>query len=69
MTFEEMIAFTKVYNVVMGIAHPATVSKYEIDLVCETMKKMVDNRRDWTHQQKEIYKLMVDYTKSRIEGR
>lgn len=62
-TFEELICFSKVYSVLLGMTSPLSVSKYEKDLAYEAIKKMADNRYDWTHEQKELYKLLVDYVK------
>lgn len=69
MSFYEMICFAKVYNVACGIAHPATVSENELDVAVEVIKRMIDNRDNWTQEQKEIYKLIADYAKDKIEGR
>ncbi|MBR3095871.1 MAG: hypothetical protein IKH12_09805 [Clostridia bacterium] len=68
MNFYEMMCFAKVYSVVMGLSSPMTVSKQEIDVVFELLKRNTDNRPDWTHEQKETYKMMVDFVKHQIEG-
>lgn len=63
-SFEGIICFAKFYCVVMGMSPPIFVSRYEIDVAIEAMKNMADNRRDWTFEQKEIYKLLADYAKN-----
>lgn len=62
-SFAEMLGFAKVYSAVCGLSSPASVSKYEKDLAAEALKKMADNRNDWTHEQKESYKCLVDFVK------
>ena len=67
MSFYEMMCFAKVYNVACGFSSPLTVSKQELDIVCEILKKNADNCWNWNQEQKEFYKLLVDYTKNHIE--
>lgn len=59
-----MICFSKAYCALLGLTSPLSVSKCEKDLAYEAIKKMADNRYDWTHEQKELYKLLVDYVKN-----
>ena len=68
MSFYELICFTKVYNAAFGFAPRTSVSKEEINITFEVLKKMADNRLGWSQEQKEIYKLLVDFVKSGIEG-
>ena len=63
-TFEEMLCFAKVYSIFLGMASPSSASKREKDLAVEAMKKMADNRNDWTQEQKEIYKAIADLVKN-----
>ncbi len=37
-TFEELICFSKVYSVLLGMTSPLSVSKYEKDLAYEAIK-------------------------------
>ncbi len=62
-TLAEMLGFAKVYSAVFGLSSPMSVSRYDKDLAAEAMKKMADNLNDWTHEQKESYKLLVDFVK------
>ncbi len=68
MDFNEMICFAKVYSAAFGFTSPMTVSKQEFEIVCELLKKNTDNRWDWSQNQKEVYKLLVDFVKNQIEG-
>lgn len=67
MTFNEMLSFTKVYNVAFRLAHPSTVTSRDKEITMELLKKMVDNRNDWSKEQKEQYKLLVDFVKEKIK--
>ena len=62
-TIEELVCFTKVLSVFMGVMSPAEVSRQEKELAIEAMKKMAENRDDWTHEQKEAYKVLADIVK------
>jgi hypothetical protein len=62
-TIEELVCFTKVLSVFMGVMSPAEVSRQEKELAIEAMKKMAENRDDWTHEQKETYKVLADIVK------
>ena len=66
LTFGEMIGFAKVYSVCLGMLSPATVSKQEKELAVEAMKKMADDRRDWTEEQKILYKMLADFVKEQF---
>ena len=63
-TFEEMLCFAKVYSIFLGMASPSSVSRHEKDLAIEAMKKMADNRNDWTQEQKDVYKAIADLVKN-----
>lgn len=62
-TIEELVCFTKVLSVFMGVMSPAEVSRQEKELAIEAMKKMAENRDDWTHEQKEAYKVLANIVK------
>ena len=66
LTFGELIGFAKVYSVCLGALSPATVSKQEKELAVEAMKKIADDRRDWTEEQKMLYKALADYVKEQF---
>ena len=67
MDLNELMCFAKVYSVVMGLASPMSVSKREIDVAIEALKKNADNRWDWTQEQKDLYKLMLDFAKQNLK--
>ena len=67
MNFYEYFSFAKVYNAAMNPQYRNTVSKKEIETTVEILKKMADNRSDWSDDQKEAYKLLADFAKERIK--
>ena len=69
MNFIDFISFAKVYNAAMNPQCRDSVSNLEIEVTVEILKKMADNRYDWSDEQKSIYKLLADYVKERIRDR
>jgi hypothetical protein len=63
-----MTAFSRVYNAALGISDRSTVSKQDVDITIEILKKMADQRNDWTQQDKDAYKLLADYAKEHYKG-
>ena len=66
-SFYELACFSKVYTAALGMCPCASISKAEFDIAFEVIKKLTDNRFDWTQEQKENYKLLVDFVKHGIE--
>ena len=67
MNFLDFISFAKVYNAVMNPQYRGSVSNTEVEITVEILKKMADNRNDWSDDQKEVYKLLADFAKERIK--
>lgn len=67
MTFFELNCYAKVYNAAMGFIDRNSVTSQEIEVTMEILKKMVDERDDWTDEQKELYKALADYIKKKME--
>lgn len=65
MTFFELNCYAKVYNAAMGFIDRNSVTSQEIEVTMEILKKMVDERDDWTDEQKELYKALADYIKKK----
>lgn len=68
MNFCDLISFARVYNAAMNPQYRNSISNTEIDITAEILKKMADNRCDWSDDQKEVYKLLADFAKERIKG-
>jgi len=67
MTPHEKYCITRVYNAALGTIDKKTITKYELDITIEILKEYADERDDWTHEQKEAYKLLADYVKEQIK--
>ncbi len=63
MDFYKMICFAKLYTEVMHGRGDNALSSKELDVACEVLKEMTDERQDWTKKQKEEYKALVNYVK------
>lgn len=63
MNFYESICFSRVHAAFCGLIPKQQVSEAEYEVAFECLKKMAENRYDWTDEQKEQYKALVDYCK------
>ncbi|MBQ8329597.1 MAG: hypothetical protein IJX83_08270 [Lachnospiraceae bacterium] len=70
MTIYEHQCVMRLFSIAMGIMAPNTITKVEVDIACEALKNMADQRQDWTEQQRGMYKWLVDCAKEiyRREG-
>lgn len=68
MNFFESICISKLYAIVMGFAPIQSISKPEVEIAAECLKRMADNKYYWTQEQKDLYKLLVDYVKEHFKG-
>lgn len=58
--FGKIISLAKVFAMAMG-DRTITISSDERDAAFEELKVRADHRNDWTEEQKEYYKMMVDF--------
>jgi len=63
MTVDEQFCVTKLFFVAMGMMGQNTISSAELEIACEALKRMADQRYDWNDQQRGMYKWLVDYAK------
>lgn len=68
MTYYNLFCFAKLYAVATGLDKQSLLSKAEIDAASETLKSIADNRNDLTQEQKEWYKMIVDFCKEQTEN-
>ena len=68
MTINEQLCITKLFFTAMGMMPSNTVSQNEVEIACEALKQAADQRYDWTAQQKEMYKWLVDWAKQNRNG-
>ena len=69
MDYFKMISFAKLFCVAVGGSQNISITSDEMEMACETLKHMADQRYDWNQEQKELYKILVDFTKERTKGR
>lgn len=67
MNFYDILSVAKLFAIATGNANHITMSSTELEIASETLKKLADERRDWTTEQKEYYKLLVDYIKEQTK--
>lgn len=63
MTINEQLCITKLFFIAMGMMGQNTITSTEMNIACEALKRTADQRYDWTDQQKEVYKWLVEYAK------
>lgn len=68
MTIYEQLCITKLFFSALGMMGQNTISTTEMDIACEALKQIADQRYDWTDQQREVYKWLVDYAKERSKN-
>ncbi len=62
MTFDEMMLCAKIFAFAMG-DRSVSMTQLDKDAACAMLKRMADQRWDWTEAQKEQYKALVDACK------
>ncbi len=63
----EVFSFAKLFSTVMS--GQMSVSSAEMEAACKLLKEMADNNQCMTSEQKEAYKLMVDWAKEASKGK
>lgn len=66
--FSEFICLAKVFAMAMGDRR-ITISSVERDAAFEALKTMADRSNGWTPEQKECYKMMVDFGNEVMKGK
>ena len=59
MTITEILIFAKILAAISG-DRTITVTPVEKKIAADALKRIADQRMDWTPQQKEQYKMLVD---------
>ena len=67
MTYYSLFCFAKLCAVATGLDRQSSLSKMELDTACEVLKSMTDNCDNLTQEQKEWYKIIVDFCKEQTE--
>lgn len=67
MNFYQLTCYTKLYNAAMGYIDRSSVTRQEVEVAIEVLKKLADERNDWTDEQKELYKSIADIAKEMLK--
>ena len=67
MTFYELTCCNKLYNAALGYIDRNSITKHEAKIALEVLKSIADNRNDWTKEQKEQYKKLIEIAKISLE--
>lgn len=65
-TLFELVSFLKVFSAYFD-KKDISISKEERKAAYDLLKKVADNRKDFTQEQKEQYSALVEYEKTLIE--
>lgn len=68
MNFYDILSVAKLFAIVTGNTNNIKMSSAEIEIASEALKKLADERNDWNKEQKEYYKMLVDYAKEQTKG-
>lgn len=68
MNFSDMLNLAKLFTLATNSTATLTMSSEEIEVACEVLKKLADEKAIWSQEQKEYYKLLVDYAKELTKG-
>lgn len=58
--FYNLLSIAKVFAAAMGNSQ-ITISQEERNAAFECLKELADQRNDWTQEQRDYYKMMVDF--------
>lgn len=68
MNFCDILSVAKLFAMATGNANHISMSSAELEIASEALKKLADERKDWNKEQKEYYKMLVDYAKEQTKG-
>lgn len=68
MSFYEMICCAKLFSAVIEGKKTIQFSELELRTACEALKECADQQGNWNNDQKDLYKLMVDYAEENSRG-
>lgn len=67
-TFYELVSFAKLFSKTFAMDQRVSMTKEEAKAAFEALKKMNENRTDWTQEQKEVYKAVADLAKEMVDN-
>ena len=66
-TFFELLSFAKAFSKTFAMDQRISMTKEEAKAAFEVLKKINENRTDWTQEQKEVYKTVADLAKEMVD--
>ena len=66
-TFFELVSFAKVFSKTFAIDRRVSVTREEGKAAIEVLKKINENRSNWTQEQKETYQAFADFAKEMVD--
>ncbi|MBE7063201.1 MAG: hypothetical protein E7390_05380 [Ruminococcaceae bacterium] len=63
MRFQELMCLYKLMTVAFNPNSNVRLNQNELEIASEVLKEIADDAPNWTHKEKEQYKLLVDLTK------
>ena len=67
MTFVELISFCKVFSVALHLDSERILSRADLEIASEALKRMGGEAPYWDQYQRDAYKAMVDFTKRKLD--
>ena len=67
-TFFELLSFAKAFSKTFAVDQRVSMTKEEAKDAFDALKKMNENRIDWTQEQKEVYKAVADLAKEMVDN-
>lgn len=67
-TFYELVCFAKVFSKTFAIDRRVSVTREEEKTAIEVLKKINEDRNDWTQEQKEAYRAFADFAKEMVDS-
>lgn len=67
-SFFEMLSFAKAFSTAFVPNRCVSMTKEEAKAAFEVLKKMNENRTDWTQEQKEVYNAVADLAKEMVDN-
>ena len=64
----ELVSFSKVFSVALHLDNKSILSRQDLEITSEILKRMADESPYWTHEQREMHKIIVDFVKQELDA-
>lgn len=68
MNFNDILSIAKLFAIATGNTNHITMNSSELEVASEILKQLADGRNDWNEEQKQYYKMLIDYAKKQTKG-